>query len=63
MTLHWHVMDHYTGDERDYTDRKLMRQWVRRHGGEGIAEIVECDEPECAPQPVSGFRAGAGEGS
>jgi hypothetical protein len=44
---HWHVEDHYTGESRTYRDRRLMQQWVRRHGGLGIVVIEECDESRC----------------
>jgi hypothetical protein len=50
---HWHVFDHYTGDDRTYTDERLMRQWVRRHGGEGIVQIEPCDETRCLLEIVS----------
>lgn len=47
---HTHVADHYTGEHRLYRpeQRRLMQQWVRRHGGLGIVEIIDgCDEPRC----------------
>lgn len=50
---HWHVMDHYTGDSRLYHQQSpAMRQWIRRHGGMGIVEVDECDDPDCLREDV-----------
>lgn len=59
---HWHVADHYTGESRTYrpSERRNLRAWVRRHGGEPIVEIVECDGP-CL-DAEAGSTAGDGTG-
>ena len=51
---HWHVLDHYTGDDAIYRTEKraAMRQWVRRHGGEPIVEVVCCSENCPMTEPV-----------